>query len=232
VEERTREKLREEKKKHQEVVKKVERERRIVLDNYETRRELLEKDLVALKQESECLKIHIDKESKEIEDAKRKQSEVEEELSKVQRSQAEAFKIFENVKKEANEEKLKNLNMINHLGSQIKMLRTCDDRADKEVVVARELEVELKMLQKENEKLLAKKHMLESKLSAPDTVRYLVLNEPSQKSFAEEVCELPENELRKSLDDQKSLTIELHGYIDSVLVNIMENFPHLLEILK
>ena len=34
---------------------------------------------------------------------------------------------------------------------QIKMLRTCDDRADKEVVVARELEVELKMLQKENE---------------------------------------------------------------------------------
>ena len=39
VEERTREKLREEKKKHQEVVKKVERERRIVLDNYETRSE-------------------------------------------------------------------------------------------------------------------------------------------------------------------------------------------------
>ena len=79
---------------------------------------MLEKDLVVLKQESECLKIHIDKESKEIEDAKRKQSEVEEELSKVQRSQAEAFKIFENVKKEANEEKLKNLNMINYLDSQ------------------------------------------------------------------------------------------------------------------
>ena len=79
---------------------------------------MLEKDLVALKQESEDLKIHIDKESKESEDAKRKQSEVEEELSKVQQSQTEAFKIFENVKKEANEEKLKNLNMINHLGSQ------------------------------------------------------------------------------------------------------------------
>ena len=31
------------------------------------------------------------------------------------------------------------------------MLRTGDDKADKEVIVARELEVELKMLQKENE---------------------------------------------------------------------------------
>ena len=44
--------------------------------------------------------------------------------------------------------------------------------------------------------LLAKKQMLDSKLSAPDNVSYLVLNEPSQKSFAEEVCELPENEVK------------------------------------
>ena len=77
-----------------------------------------------------------------------------------------------------------------------------------------------------------------------------MLNEACQKAFAEEVVEIPEKEvklvsislpkyinqilfqLRKSLEDQKSLNISLHGYIDSVLLNIMENSPHLLEILK
>merc|ERR1712025_725663 len=200
-------------------------------DNYESRRESLKQEILALKQKTAGLRGHLEKERRETEDARGKQAELEEEIVKVQQLQKRTLESLEKERKVAREEKLKNQTTIKYLESQIEMLRIACDELQKDVVAVKELEAERKLLQDENESLASTNLQLKSRLSAPNSVKYLLLNEACQKSFAEEVCEMPENLVRKSLEDQKSLTTELHGYIDSVLVSIMEHSPHLLEVL-
>ena len=91
---------------------------------------------------------------------------------------------------------------------------------------------------------------LELKLLQPKIGNDLQLNEACLKTFAEKVGERPENEvtiisrqifarlseicfqMRRSLEEQKAVNIELSGYVDSVLSNIMEKYPNVLERLK
>ena len=90
----------------------------------------------------------------------------------------------------------------------------------------------------------------ELELLQPKIGNDLQLNEACLKTFAEKVGERPENEvtiisrqifarlseicfqMRRSLEEQKAVNIELSGYVDSVLSNIMEKYPNVLERLK
>ena len=91
---------------------------------------------------------------------------------------------------------------------------------------------------------------LEVKLTQPNIENDLLLNEACMKTFAEEVGEMPGIavtiisrqifakisqlcfQLKRSLEEQTAVNIELSSYVDSVLSNIMEKYPHLLERMK
>ena len=91
---------------------------------------------------------------------------------------------------------------------------------------------------------------LEVKLTQPNIENDLLLNEACMKTFAEEVGEMPENavtiisrqmfaklsqicfQLKRSLEEQIAVNIELSCYVDSVLSNIMDKYPLLLERMK
>jgi len=71
--------------------------------------------------------------------------------------------------------------------------------------------------------------------------RTLLMNQAHNNSLAAEFEAMSENEspeylaaelhkMRKALQDQQDVNLHLRGYIDSVLLNIMEKYPELLEV--
>jgi len=57
-----------------------------------------------------------------------------------------------------------------------------------------------------------------------------LLNNTNDRSLAAEFDAMSENEMRKALQDQQDVNLHLRKYIDSVLLNIMEKYPELLEV--
>merc|ERR1719391_1076262 len=57
-----------------------------------------------------------------------------------------------------------------------------------------------------------------------------LLNHANNNSLAAEFEAMSENEMRKALQDQQDVNLQLRAYIDIVLLNIMEKYPELLEV--
>eukprot|EP00090_Calanus_glacialis_P006351 TRINITY_DN14958_c0_g1_i3.p1 TRINITY_DN14958_c0_g1~~TRINITY_DN14958_c0_g1_i3.p1 ORF type:complete len:247 (-),score=105.47 TRINITY_DN14958_c0_g1_i3:25-765(-) len=238
VEERNRERLAEERKKHLELVKKVERERRIQTENLELRVEQLQQEIFKLKGKAEVLKVDVAKETEKKQDSRRKLHETDEKLIAERHLQSVLRQEWDKERKDSREERVENKQVIKQLETKIQMLKVQCGGLDmkgkmvKSLNMQVEMEKEIRKLKDENKSLLEIHKELELKLLQPKIGNDLQLNEACLKTFAEKVGERPENEMRRSLEEQKAVNIELSGYVDSVLSNIMEKYPNVLERLK
>eukprot|EP00092_Neocalanus_flemingeri_P069275 GFUD01084849.1.p1 GENE.GFUD01084849.1~~GFUD01084849.1.p1 ORF type:complete len:258 (+),score=113.32 GFUD01084849.1:51-824(+) len=249
VEERSRERLREEKKKHKEVLKRVERERRIETDNFEMRIECMVQETDNIEQQIVDLQIQLDKVKEEKLEVDKKLLEAKQELEREQQVLVMLQQEREKEIEISKEERLKNNKVINQLELKIKMLKLkrSESGADsgghiqdqeEEVVelVSRvvEMEGEIKRLMEENKCFVETQKEVEAKLQHKrfKEGHQLLCSEACQKTLADELGEMSENELRKSLVAQQSANLHLRCYIDTVLISIMERHPQMLEITK
>eukprot|EP00092_Neocalanus_flemingeri_P052991 GFUD01062148.1.p1 GENE.GFUD01062148.1~~GFUD01062148.1.p1 ORF type:complete len:217 (+),score=98.48 GFUD01062148.1:2-652(+) len=95
-----------------------------------------------------------------------------------------------------------------------------------------EMQTEMKQLREENRCYRESNEELEVAILTKglEQGRLLLNAQANNNSLAAEFETMDENEMRKSLGEQKDVNLHLQTYIDRVLLNIMERYPELLEI--
>ena len=104
----------------------------------------------------------------------------------------------------------------------------------KEVKLFLEFKEEVKKLKEENRNLREANEELEAQILANhlEEGRSLLREEEAASSLAEELNNLSLEPLRIALREQKECNKKLRAYIDGILLNIVENYPQLLEVKK
>merc|ERR1711972_249546 len=94
-----------------------------------------------------------------------------------------------------------------------------------------EMEAEIRVLREQNKRYKESSEELQAALVSKSLEEgRTLLNSTDNKSLAQEFEAMSENEMRKALQDQQEVNLHLRKYIDSVLLNIMEKYPELLEV--
>lgn len=94
-----------------------------------------------------------------------------------------------------------------------------------------EMEGEIRVLRDQNKRYKENNEELQAQLVSKSLEEgRTLLNHANNNSLAAEFEAMSENEMRKALQDQQDVNIHLRKYIDSVLLNIMEKYPELLEV--
>ncbi|XP_077285871.1 rab11 family-interacting protein 3-like isoform X2 [Arctopsyche grandis] len=94
-----------------------------------------------------------------------------------------------------------------------------------------ELHQDLTRLRQENKELLEAHEELQAQMlnKGLETGRSL-LGPPLQSSLAAELTEMSNDQIQKALKEQQEINGQLRCYIDGILLSIVENYPHLLEV--
>jgi len=94
-----------------------------------------------------------------------------------------------------------------------------------------EMESEIRVLRDQNKRYKESNEELQAQLVSKSLEEgRTLLNHANNNSLAAEFEAMSENEMRKALQDQQDVNLQLRAYIDSVLLNIMEKYPELLEV--
>jgi len=94
-----------------------------------------------------------------------------------------------------------------------------------------DMEAEIRVLRDQNKRYKESNEELQAALVSKSLEEgRTLLNDTQDKSLAAEFDAMSENEMRKALQDQQDVNTHLRKYIDSVLLNIMDKYPELLEV--
>jgi len=259
AEERSEEALKEEKKRNNELVEKLERERQIAHDNFSIKIQQVEIENEGLREKTAELQSILDS-------ATRERRVMEEQLAEMQMmvlKENEEHKIL----KEEIEIKMKNWeeeressnNIIHELSLEIGRLKGSklensetdsgchlqDDLYSEMPARIVEMEAELRVLRDHNACLVEKNQELEGEILSKgiEHGKDLLFEQTNTKTLAAELEEISNkkndefedteiSKLQNCLIEQEHVNLQLQTYIDTVLLNIMERNPELLEIPK
>jgi len=248
IEVRGEERLLEETRRNKDVVQRLEREKQLEIENYSIRLQGMEKDQRVLTEEVNNLRAQLDKTREE-------KHGVEEQLSETQillaREQEQHRVLQENRAREVEEwgdERATSLSIVQEMSREVEQLRNQKAEMaqndsgmqiqDGEEVLGdlpariAEMETEIRVLRDQNKRLHENNEELQAQMlnKGLEEGRTLLMNQAHNNSLAAEFEAMSENEMRKALQDQQDVNLHLRGYIDSVLLNIMEKYPELLEV--
>eukprot|EP00090_Calanus_glacialis_P009582 TRINITY_DN17971_c0_g1_i1.p1 TRINITY_DN17971_c0_g1~~TRINITY_DN17971_c0_g1_i1.p1 ORF type:complete len:408 (-),score=146.41 TRINITY_DN17971_c0_g1_i1:22-1245(-) len=259
AEEKSAASLKIEKKMNKEQIEKIERERQISHDNFSVRIQRLEVENGELREKTEDLRTMLDVAISEKGVVEEQLAEMqlvvlrEEEQQKILREEMEdKLKGWEQ-EREANSNIIQEFSLeISHLkGLKLDSsetdsgchLQDVDDTFGDLTTRIIEMESELRVLRQQNTCLMDKNQELEGEIlnKGLKEGEELLRNQSHTKTLAVELEEMSENEsretveaeiskLRACLSEQEDVNLHLQNYIDSVLLNIMERYPDILEI--
>eukprot|EP00092_Neocalanus_flemingeri_P031823 GFUD01034570.1.p1 GENE.GFUD01034570.1~~GFUD01034570.1.p1 ORF type:complete len:412 (+),score=181.49 GFUD01034570.1:75-1310(+) len=259
AEERSELRMKEEKRVNKEFVQKMERERQISHDNFNVRIQRLEEENGELREKTEDLQIMMAGSVKERLVVEEQLAEMQLVVVREGEQQQILREEIEDKMRGWEEEReigrLKGSKLDNsetdsgcHLQDVDDMFSDLPARIVDIEAEMRSVKISTKMLQLILEKgsdigLMEKNQELQGEMlnKGVEEGKELLLNQANTKTLAAELEEMSENEsresveaeitkLRKSLSDQEDVNFHLQSYIDSVLLNIMERYPELLEI--
>jgi Rab11 family-interacting protein 3/4 len=94
-----------------------------------------------------------------------------------------------------------------------------------------DMETEIRILREQNKRMNESNEELQAQMLNKGLDEGMkIMQETHNSSLAAEFEAMSENEMRKALQDQQEVNSHLRGYIDNVLLNIMEKYPELLEV--
>lgn len=248
IEVRGEERLEEEQRRNKDLVQRLEREKQLEIENYSIRLQGMEKDQRVLTDEVTNLRAQLDKTREE-------KNSVEEQLSETQilliREQEQHRMLQENRAREVEEwgtERATSLNLVKEMSREVEQLKSQKAEMsqndsgmqlqDGEEVFGdlpariAEMETEIRVLRDQNKRFHENNEELQAQMlnKGLEEGRTLLMNQAHNNSLAAEFEAMSENEMRKALQDQQDVNLHLRSYIDSVLLNIMEKYPELLEV--
>ncbi|XP_074599441.1 rab11 family-interacting protein nuf [Brevipalpus obovatus] len=204
----------------------------------------LRKDLLSAREEvikSQSLVERLRNEKLELKDQLHSKEDEVEDLKQ------EVIKLHDMNKRIHDEEKA-NMKMIEVLSLELEELRRSQQQQandvkrkssscgseSRDMKYLIEFKEELKKLREENRSLREANEELEAQILVNhlEEGRSLLREEEAASSLAEEMNNLSVEPLRNALKEQKECNKKLRAYIDGILLNIVENYPQLLEVKK
>ncbi|XP_069186727.1 rab11 family-interacting protein 4B isoform X4 [Procambarus clarkii] len=228
----------EEQRRNRELITRIEREKQLTIENYTIKLSSLEKEKNTIDDECKRLKAQADKLQKEKESLEDRVSEAEFSASTLQQDNAKLMELNRREKEERKMEKDRSGQVIEELRCEIERLRTAEETArkrspsiDPQTAQSAELQATIRQLRDENKNLVEQVEDLQAQLltSRLEEGRTLV-TATNNNSLAAEFEAMTSEELKKSLKDAQEANHHLRAYIDGILLNIVENYPQLLEV--
>jgi len=258
AEERNEDALKEEKKRNKELVEKLERERQIAHDNFSIKIQQMEVENGELREKTAELQSILSGATKERRVMEEQLAEMQMKVLKDSEEQKILREEMETKIKNWEEERESSNNIIHELSLEIGRLKGSklensetdsgchlqDDLFSEMPSRIVEIESELRVLREHNACLLDKNQELEGEIlnKSLQKGKDLLYEQTNTKTLAAELEELSNkgsevadaeiSKLQNCLTEQEHVNLQLQTYIDTVLLNIMERNPELLEIPK
>ncbi|CAG7702206.1 unnamed protein product [Allacma fusca] len=258
VEQRADEKLRDEQKRFKDVLARAEREKQLHIENYDIRLRSCEKDMEQAKSEVARLKQKLDRERTEKTLTGDKLLETERELANLRedhralvealRKERDAYlleskasqqalvdlrKEVETMRKQRND-----ISSSDILPGHTRRFNSVESESETAELKSRliELEEEKKSLKQQNTQLQEANDELNAQIlnhGLEEGRHLLTVNRnigDLGNSLAAEFEAMSQDQLKKALKEQTEVNDQLRTYIDGILLNIVENYPQLLEV--
>ncbi|XP_042893776.1 rab11 family-interacting protein 4-like isoform X2 [Penaeus japonicus] len=232
------ERLAEEQRRNRELVSRIEREKQLTIENYTIKLASVEKEKKAVDDDNRRSKSHLEKLQKEKEALEDRVSEAEFSASALHQENGKLAELSRREKEEIKVERERSAQVIEELRCEIERLRTAEETArkrspsvDPQTAQTAELQATIRQLREENKSLVEQVEDLQAQLltSRLEEGRTLV-TATNNNSLAAEFEAMTSEELKKSLKDAQEANQHLRSYIDGILLNIVENYPQLLEV--
>lgn len=247
IEMRGEERLVDEQRRNRDMIQRLEREKQLEIENYSIRLQGLEKDQRMLSEEVNSLRAQLERtreEKAEVEDqlsdTQVMLAQEQEDHRQLQHSRAREVELWSDERETSLSLVQEMTREVENLKSQKEELRRHNsNRQNSESVEVfddlpariAEMESEIRVLRDQNKRYKENNEELQAQLVSKSLEEgRTLLNHANNNSLAAEFEAMSENEMRKALQDQQDVNIHLRKYIDSVLLNIMEKYPELLEV--
>jgi len=259
AEERSEEELKKEKRRNNELIEKLERERQIAHDNFSIKIQQMEVENGELREKTAELQSILDSATKERRGMEEQLAEMQMMVVKESEEQKILKEEMDTKMKSWEEEREASNNIIHELSLEIGRLKGSklensetdsgchlqDDLFSEMPARIVEMEAELRVLRDHNACLVDKNQELEGEILSKgiEQGKDLLFEQANTKTLAAELEEISNkkngdfadaeiSKLQNCLTEQEHVNLQLQNYIDTVLLNIMERNPELLEIPK
>ncbi|XP_070071772.1 rab11 family-interacting protein 4B isoform X6 [Drosophila takahashii] len=235
---RAEERLAEEQKRHREILARVEREASLQNENCQMKIRATEIEASALREEATRLRVLCDKQANDLHRTEEELELARDQISVLQQEheeQAQALRRQEQEKKNAED-------LMVELGSELQRAREesgarAMPTTSPESIRLEELHQELEEMRQKNRSLEEQNEELQATMltnqatmltNGVEQGRHLLNG--TLNSLAQELEEMSQAQLQQAFQEKEDENVRLKHYIDTILLNIVENYPQLLEV--
>ncbi|XKL69462.1 hypothetical protein PGB90_007231 [Kerria lacca] len=230
---RSEEKYTEEVKRHRELVARVDREKQLQVENCAIRLQTLEQANANLKEEAARYKSELEMQRNEKERLKENLEETQNLIASFKeeihtlREQEKKYKEQKNAAEQLLEDISKEMETLRT--EKIKALTALQNCKELPSQVETELQIQLDSLKQEHRSLQESYEELQALLLTRSIQEGRSLLTGSN-NLAAELEEMTQDDMKVALKEQQEVNAQLRAYIDNILLNIVENYPQLLEV--
>ncbi|XP_050067207.1 rab11 family-interacting protein 4B isoform X17 [Anopheles maculipalpis] len=227
---RAEERLAEEQKRHRELLARVEREAKLQNENCQIRIRTMEMEVTSLREEIQRLRLQSDKQAADLHATEEKLEKARDSLMISQQDLVEARS--EEKKHRADKQAAEEL-MV-ELGKECERLRSERGPAlpttSPESLRLEELHQEMDELRQKNKTLEEANEELQAMMLTRSIEEGRNLLNGTSNSLAQELEAMSQNQLQVAFQEKEEENRRLKHYIDTMLLNVVENYPQLLEV--
>ncbi|XP_037094372.1 rab11 family-interacting protein 4B-like isoform X1 [Pollicipes pollicipes] len=244
---RAEEQLDSEKRRHRELMQRLEREKLLEVENHQIRSLSLEKELRFAEAEADRCRQQLRGSADERAALDERLVELQAALDEAREQTRRAVDLERRACSELESQRSAQAQMMAELSRELEetqrtaslRLKTESDESGLIRLQHSELEAELRQLRQENKELQESNEELQAQLLTTGLHEGMQLLNSGTKSLAAELGDMSGDQvdsaensqkLKKSLLEQQEVNQQLRAYIDGILLNIVENYPQLLEV--
>ncbi|XP_036326679.1 intracellular protein transport protein USO1-like isoform X7 [Rhagoletis pomonella] len=227
---RAEERLAEEQKRYRELLARVEREAALQNENCQIKVKTIELEANALREEAQRLRVLCDKQANDLHRTEEKYELARDQIAALQQDLDEATqreRKYEDEKKAAEE-------LMLELSKELERLRAETGPAlpttSPETIRLEELHKELEEMRQRNKAMEEQNEELQAQVLTRGVEEGRNLLNGTLNSLAQELEEMSQAQLQQAFQEKEDENTRLKHYIDTILLNIVENYPQLLEV--
>ncbi|XP_004522086.1 rab11 family-interacting protein 3 isoform X2 [Ceratitis capitata] len=227
---RAEERLAEEQKRYRELLARVEREAALQNENCQIKIKTIELEANTLREEAQRLRVQCDKQANDLHRTEEKYELARDQITSLQQDLDEATqreRKYEDDKKAAED-------LMLELSKELERLRAETGPAlpttSPETIRLEELHQELEEMRQKNKALEEQNEELQAQVLTRGVEEGRNLLNGTLNSLAQELEEMSQAQLQQAFQEKEDENTRLKHYIDTILLNIVENYPQLLEV--
>nr|CAD7452975.1 unnamed protein product [Timema tahoe] len=245
---RAEERLEEEQRRNRELMVRVEREKQLQIENCNIRLQTLELEGASMRDETSRLRSQVERLRYEKAMVEEKLGEAEIKIASFQVENKELRELERRIREDTSRDRKADVQLVEEMSRELEQLKaergvgTCDDLNLTSRI--QELQSQIDSLRHQNKSLQEANEELQAQMltRSVEEGRNLLTGVNASHSLAAEFEAMSQSELRDAQDEvalekmrtalkeQQEVNSQLRCYIDGILLNIVDNYPQLLEV--